>query len=215
MIKAIETQYKGYRFRSRIEARWAVFFDSLGYKWEYEPEGYEFDDGTRYLPDFLVNEMFWFEVKGRPPEEKDLKKLSNLAHKTGKWAFISWGDMSMTNVTKDYIDGGRIISFSPSKEFDSLVIFSIDNQSYRQRDFLCGFYEDVDGEIFLDHLYENDLPITKSSTGRMVRKITVDGIGITSFNFGNGRVYKSKKIMNAFNSARSSRFEFGESGARL
>jgi len=27
MIKAIETQYRGYRFRSRLEARWAVFFD--------------------------------------------------------------------------------------------------------------------------------------------------------------------------------------------
>ncbi len=28
-IKAIETRYKGYRFRSRLEARWAVFFDAL------------------------------------------------------------------------------------------------------------------------------------------------------------------------------------------
>jgi hypothetical protein len=28
-IKAIETSYKGYRFRSRLEARWAVFFDAL------------------------------------------------------------------------------------------------------------------------------------------------------------------------------------------
>ena len=26
--KAIETLYKGYRFRSRLEARWAVFFDA-------------------------------------------------------------------------------------------------------------------------------------------------------------------------------------------
>ena len=29
-IKAIETYYKGYRFRSRLEARWAVFFDAAG-----------------------------------------------------------------------------------------------------------------------------------------------------------------------------------------
>lgn len=27
-IKAIDTYYKGYRFRSRLEARWAVFFDA-------------------------------------------------------------------------------------------------------------------------------------------------------------------------------------------
>lgn len=28
-VKAIDTVYKGYRFRSRLEARWAVFFDAL------------------------------------------------------------------------------------------------------------------------------------------------------------------------------------------
>ena len=37
-IKAIETQYKGYRFRSRLEARYAVMFDALGFEWQYEPE---------------------------------------------------------------------------------------------------------------------------------------------------------------------------------
>lgn len=40
----IETRYKGYRFRSRLEARWAVFFDVLGVRWEYEPEGYDLTD---------------------------------------------------------------------------------------------------------------------------------------------------------------------------
>lgn len=38
-FKAVETVYKGYLFRSRLEARWTIFFDSLGIKWEYEPEG--------------------------------------------------------------------------------------------------------------------------------------------------------------------------------
>lgn len=72
-MKPIETVYRGYRFRSRLEARWAVFFDALGLRWEYEPEGFEFDDGTRYLPDFKVTypgrwgderHCEWFEVKG-------------------------------------------------------------------------------------------------------------------------------------------------------
>lgn len=40
-IQAIETVYKGYHFRSRLEARWAVFFDTLGIEWEYEKEGYD------------------------------------------------------------------------------------------------------------------------------------------------------------------------------
>ena len=53
-IKPIETEYNGYRFRSRLEARWAVLFDALGVKYEYEPEGFELPSGKKYLPDFRV-----------------------------------------------------------------------------------------------------------------------------------------------------------------
>lgn len=67
-MKAIETVYKGYKFRSRLEARWAVFFDEIGIDWVYEPEGFEkeFDGETfRYLPDFYFpKENMWAEVKG-------------------------------------------------------------------------------------------------------------------------------------------------------
>lgn len=68
MIKAIETVYKGYRFRSRLEARWAVFFDALGIKWEYEHEGYDLGDAGWYLPDFWLptfesKKGMWVEVK--------------------------------------------------------------------------------------------------------------------------------------------------------
>ena len=52
MIKAIETIYDGYKFRSRLEARWAVFFKSLEIKYEYEPEGFMLPSGAKYLPDF-------------------------------------------------------------------------------------------------------------------------------------------------------------------
>jgi hypothetical protein len=55
-LRAIETVYKGYRFRSRLEARWAVFFDAMGIDWSYEPEGFELSDGSRYLPDFCLHE---------------------------------------------------------------------------------------------------------------------------------------------------------------
>lgn len=45
----IPTTYKSTRFRSRLEARWAAFFDLLGWPWVYEP----FDtDG--WIPDFLI-----------------------------------------------------------------------------------------------------------------------------------------------------------------
>lgn len=65
MIKSIDTKYDGYRFRSRLEARWAVFFNSLGVKYQYEPQGFELNDGTAYLPDFFLPETEeWAEVKG-------------------------------------------------------------------------------------------------------------------------------------------------------
>lgn len=69
--KAIQTEYKGYLFRSRLEARWAVFFDACHIKWEYEPEGYILGNGHRYLPDFLLHGVsgraasdLYVEVKG-------------------------------------------------------------------------------------------------------------------------------------------------------
>jgi hypothetical protein len=53
-MKPIETWYKGHRFRSRLEARWAVFFDALQFRWEYEPQGYVLPNTGCYLPDFKV-----------------------------------------------------------------------------------------------------------------------------------------------------------------
>lgn len=74
-IKAIETEYKGYRFRSRLEARWASAFDAMGIEWDYEPEGYEIDGNCAYLPDFVLKNVrfrgdnngkknLYIEVKG-------------------------------------------------------------------------------------------------------------------------------------------------------
>jgi len=83
MLRAIETQYKGYRFRSRLEARWAVFFDALGVPWRYEHQGYDLD-GLWYLPDFWLPESSWhFEIKGvypgGPEGERDRQKVARLA----------------------------------------------------------------------------------------------------------------------------------------
>lgn len=84
MIKAIETEYKGYRFRSRLEARWAVFFDSVGIEWQYEVEGYELDD-LRYLPDFYLPQAnMWLEVKPvafTPDEREKASRLSKATHR--------------------------------------------------------------------------------------------------------------------------------------
>ena len=73
-IKAIETHYNGYRFRSRVEARWAIFFDEVGIEYQYESEGFDMD-GIRYLPDFYIPSLNrWFEIKGKPLSVEEIKK---------------------------------------------------------------------------------------------------------------------------------------------
>lgn len=76
-ITPLETRYAGCRFRSRLEARWAVFFDHLGIKWEYEPQGYTVGPSKRpYLPDFRLPELQAFvEVKGEA-DRLDTKLLA-------------------------------------------------------------------------------------------------------------------------------------------
>lgn len=64
-MRSIETKYHGLTFRSRLEARWAMFFDAVGIEFVYEPEGYVLSDGTKYLPDFwLPEQKMAVEVKG-------------------------------------------------------------------------------------------------------------------------------------------------------
>ncbi len=93
MIKAIETEYKGYRFRSRLEARWAVFFDVRGMAWEYEKQGYELKgiDGVThfYLPDFYLPGLGFFEVKGEAPTKTEISKAELLTSHTDQICIIA------------------------------------------------------------------------------------------------------------------------------
>lgn len=95
-IKPIETRYKGYRFRSRLEARWAVFLDKLGVTWEYEPEGYVLGN-VSYLPDFWLPEQQEFlEIKGVWPVQGDeaWMKAQVLAEATECWVTMLIGQLA-------------------------------------------------------------------------------------------------------------------------
>lgn len=148
-MKAIETYYNGYRFRSRLEARWAVFFDTLGIRYEYEPEGFELDDGTWYLPDFRVkcygtrgdfdNKPFdlYIEVKGHMSEED--------AHKIRM--FSGTADLYDTDHDRDYYEA--IIPV--------LIVGSIPNVNnvYDVTDsFILGNYNRMDGIEIYPYNYE-------------------------------------------------------------
>jgi len=96
-IKAIPTEYKGYKFRSRLEARWAVFFDTMGYEWVYEPEGFELENGTRYLPDFIIDNTYYVEIKPVEFNELEILKCKLLAKQTKKEVLMLVGIQDYKN----------------------------------------------------------------------------------------------------------------------
>lgn len=105
--KPIETLYSGYRFRSRLEARWAVFFDTLGVRWEYEKEGYDLE-GIWYLPDFwLPDHDCFIEIKGTEPTKEEVEKAKLLSLYTGKFLYLFYGEVGI-----------------PDEELCNLFIFS-------------------------------------------------------------------------------------------
>jgi hypothetical protein len=64
----IPTLYKGREYRSRLEARWAAFFDLAGWRYEYEPF-----DLAGWIPDFVLKGSNEYLVEIKPvfalPEE--------------------------------------------------------------------------------------------------------------------------------------------------
>lgn len=94
MIKAIETVYNGYRFRSRLEARWAVFFDRLGVQYVYEHQGYDLGHGVWYLPDFYM--PTWDKYVEIKPfvkvERKEFRKCVALAQRAEKAVLLVRGN---------------------------------------------------------------------------------------------------------------------------
>lgn len=82
-IEAKPTNYRGHLFRSRLEARWAVFFDSLQIRWRYEPAAFDLGFATLndtqvylggYIPDFYLPSLeAWVEVKPLIPHSDSIE----------------------------------------------------------------------------------------------------------------------------------------------
>lgn len=142
-IKPIETEYNGYRFRSRLEARWAVFFDAMGIKYEYEPEGYVLQDGECYLPDFRLhvrhrsstdeNEPVYAEVKGllTPKDEHKCSEFSTC------YPLILLGNIpaDCNEYTRAWVKDKSFFSFRYIDGLDRLALFSV----YKGDPWICEF----------------------------------------------------------------------------
>jgi len=121
-MKVIETRFDGYNFRSRLEARYAVFFKYLRTPYEYEKEGYKLNGGL-YLPDFFLPEVslrneryksqagfengVWFEAKGRSHTDKEFKLCEMLGEYTRIPVILCEG-------LPDYTNSLKMFEFWPS-----------------------------------------------------------------------------------------------------
>lgn len=184
-IKPIETVYNGYRFRSRLEARWAVFLDAIGADWEYEPEGFDLGNGIFYLPDFKIRTMskyyrtpteFYLEVKGVPTKEAGVKC--------------------------------RLLS----KHYPVLIVGDIPRAHGDFRDCLYGYFNIDDDGYKVDCVRDSFTYIDGDSYPCLLCADTDGGVGLygPDWWFDVDPPADEKKTIRAFDKARQARFEHGE-----
>jgi hypothetical protein len=84
ITESVQTDYNGIRYRSRREARWAIFLDVAGIRFQYEPRvlairGHLRGLVYRWLPDFyLAGPDHYAEVKGFMPHDS-FARLTGIA----------------------------------------------------------------------------------------------------------------------------------------
>jgi hypothetical protein len=127
-ITPIQTNYKGHYFRSRLEARWAVFFRELNIPFLYEKDAFKLGTLRCYLPDFWLElpegicdecntSGYWFEVKGGRTCTSDMEKCQQLAIKTRHSSIIVVGDPVEFNYRKFSWYDGACSSFNFNSEW--------------------------------------------------------------------------------------------------
>lgn len=196
-IKAIETEYKGYRFRSRLEARWAVFFDALGYRWEYEPEGYDLGSAGWYLPDFRLTmpcgHTQWIEVK-KPGDNSD--KAAAFDHILEKRHTETFGAVCVQGDPFDYFGPGSGHQICPN----------------------CGCIDGVQDDPAADDHWGDDLVLnTWCCHGRVRGSVVFRDVcdchdDYTRLHRESWREWAAE-VNKAALAARGARFEHGEKGA--
>lgn len=118
------TEYAGVRFRSRLEATWASFFDLAGMPWEYEPVRL-----GGWMPDFRLFDRFLCEVK--PIQMTGFAVASTEYHwirKTlGHGQVLIFGDRPLDCLAcmvcaDDLSISGRTVFFDPNAPFKMVSV---------------------------------------------------------------------------------------------
>ena len=239
-MKAIETIYNGYRFRSRLEAKWAVFFDALGIPYEYEKEGYDLD-GTHYLPDFwLPVQQRWIEIKGQEPTAEELRKVDLLECGTGYPSCLFWGlpgdNFGWAFFTCAHPGGAGKSFWEYAKWRECLICENIDVDIKHGDE--CTLYSEVDDvelnrscfcleddiQKYILQPYEMDTPDTPEQQEwheAALAKLGKDKYDEQDRKFKVALMlgyvassYNSPRLIAAYTIARQARFEHGEKGRR-
>lgn len=107
----METTYNGITFRSRLEARWAVFYDVLGIPYQYVRERMH-PDGIFYPSHFSLPEQnLWIAIKGSTEDgevidsvrfQQEAEVLS--AHMDGEDVYTFYGQLPIVEdaISLDY-----------------------------------------------------------------------------------------------------------------
>jgi len=81
-MRAENTQYGGYHFKSRLEARTAAFLDTLGVEWQYESVTISYADRAKtYTCDFFLPDLssgLFLEIKPSYPSDEEVLKAEHL-----------------------------------------------------------------------------------------------------------------------------------------
>jgi hypothetical protein len=135
-IKPIQTRYNGRLFRSRLEARWAVYFDKMGIRYVYEPQTFYLpEQNAGYLPDFYLPDMeIYAEIK---PDKGFLPPCGLLVGKRFH--------------TINNEDWNKIVEFSESQPL--ILIFG---ESFGQKSRVLG-HENMDETIIVVENGKSDL----------------------------------------------------------
>jgi len=86
-IKPKPTKYNGVQFRSRLEAKWAAFFDILKWPWLYEPV-----DLGEWSPDFIISGAATLLVEVKPILQFHEETAGKVERGVGVWGKMHVGE---------------------------------------------------------------------------------------------------------------------------
>lgn len=198
MIKPIETVYKGYRFRSRLEARWAVFFDAANIRYQYEPEGFDLN-GDYYLPDFYLPDFFIY-VEIKPIDRNVVKQYIGDGNKWEKKC------ASFRNITGKSI----LLCYDDPAEDVYKILFAWElgdsGGGYSER--YCMFSENQKGICLMTEPSTHELYLNEAFNIQSKRIVSANDDGWPIEN--NYNSYSNMLLDRAKTAARQARFEHGE-----